>query len=98
MIRMNEEQRDMCEEIAEHYGIKSQLLKTIEEMAELTQVIAKNPDDAPIMSEKFLDELADVCIMIEQLRYFCAMFGYHTNLNRHINAKLERQMKRIEEE
>jgi NTP pyrophosphatase (non-canonical NTP hydrolase) len=52
-----------------HWGADTQLDIFIEEMAELTQAIikARRHSDTPY-TESFMEELADVCICIEQLK------------------------------
>ncbi len=54
------------QKIADHYGKRPQTLKAIEEMAELTQALLKGD------SVHIAEEMADVEIMMEQLRYFHA--------------------------
>ena len=49
------------------YGSEPQMLKAVEEMAELTKVLAKRMNGEGTMDE-LIDEIADVTIMMEQLR------------------------------
>lgn len=58
---MNDELRFQCGEILKHYGEEHQQEKAIEEMAELITAI-KHGD-----RENYVEELADVQVMIEQL-------------------------------
>lgn len=75
--------------IADHYGRNSQILKLIEEMAELTQALLKGDE------KHIAEEMADVSIMLEQVEYLC----WNTNLVSVIREmKIERQIRRIEEE
>lgn len=77
------------ERIADHYGRNSQILKLIEEMAELTQALLKGDE------KHIAEEMADVSIMLEQVEYLC----WNTNLVSAIREmKIERQIHRIEEE
>ncbi len=58
-------------QIAEHWGLAHQFLKTIEESSELSQAICKyldNPTDET--ADHINEELEDVQIMIDQLRYY----------------------------
>ena len=53
------------------FGVENQLLKLVEEMAELTQAIIKHrlyPNE-PKHFNNLLEELADVNIVLEQLSY-----------------------------
>lgn len=66
---MTDEQKDKCHEIAEHYGEEHQMLKAVEEMAELTQAIIKTVHGDTLHEWDYPGELADVLIMLEQLLY-----------------------------
>lgn len=67
-------------ENAKHYGLEEVLLQTQEEAAELIQAISKYHraagHGAPVKlteeeaRQQILEELADVTVMIEQLRYY----------------------------
>ena len=82
--------------IANHYGFEAQAEKSIEEMAELIVEIKhmKKGMVSPNF-QKFVEELADVKIMIDQL-YLLA--NYNGDVGNEIDRKLERQLKRIEKE
>lgn len=93
---MTDEQKAICHKIAEHYGEAFQKLKTVEEMAELTQAILKQRT-CEWAYTAFVEELADVCIMLEQMVYFCEKYhGGSKYLAKTIDAKLDRQLKRME--
>ena len=53
--------------IACHYGGKHQRIKTIEELAELIQALAKYSPNQPLID--IIEEIADVEIMLEQLKF-----------------------------
>lgn len=93
---MTEEQKARCRVIAAHYGVENQKYKACEEMAELIQVLMKTETEKIEFSyfENIIDELADVCIMIEQLRF---LFG-EVDVDNRIVSKLNRQLKRMESE
>jgi 3-phosphoglycerate kinase len=93
---MTDEQKARCRVIASHYGVENQKYKACEEMAELIQVLMKTETEKIDFSyfENIIDELADVCIMIEQLRF---LFG-EVDVDNRIVAKLNRQLKRMERE
>lgn len=102
---MTDEQKAKCHQIAEHYGEEHQMLKAVEEMAELSQVIIKAVNDPPnnrfqaeTMKDELLSELADVIIMTEQLVKYIDDNGCTPILNGMISSKLNRQLKRMERE
>jgi NTP pyrophosphatase (non-canonical NTP hydrolase) len=102
---MTDEQKAKCHKIADHYGDEHQMLKTVEEMAELSQVIIKAVNDPPndkfhaeTMKDEMLNELADVIIMTEQLVKYVSDNDCATILDGIINMKLNRQLKRMESE
>ena len=98
---MTDKQKRRCHLIAEHYGERHQLLKAIEEMAELTQALIKYIYD-PSEWDQVCDELADVTIMAEQMNYLVSkwveprMHGVMNDVEFRIETKLLRQMRRME--
>lgn len=94
---MTDKQKAKCQKIADHYGEAFQKLKTVEEMAELTQAILKQRT-CEWSYTAFVEELADVCIMLEQMVYFCEKnHGGSKYLSKTIDAKLNRQLNRMKE-
>ena len=77
------------QQIADHYGKNPQILKFIEEMAELTQALLKGDE------KHIAEEMADVGIMLEQVEY---LFGNANLVSAIREMKIERQIHRIEEE
>ena len=77
------------ERIADHYGRNLQILKCIEEMAELTQALLKGDE------KHIAEEMADVGIMLEQMEY---LLGNADVIGIMREMKIERQIHRIEEE
>ena len=65
-------QEKRCGEILQHYGVMKQRRQLVEECAELIQAVTKmhraTPADAGNAFYNFLEELADVEIMIEQMK------------------------------
>jgi NTP pyrophosphatase (non-canonical NTP hydrolase) len=60
---------NIFKQAVDHFGVENQLLKLVEEMAELTQAIIKrklNPDE-PKYLNNMLEELVDVKILIWQI-------------------------------
>lgn len=80
--------------IAEHYGFEAQAEKSIEEMAELiVEIKHMKKGMASENFQNFVEELADVKIMIDQLYFFANFDG---DVSKEIGRKLDRQMKRIQ--
>lgn len=86
--------------IADHFGFGHQTEKAVEEMAELIVAIKhlkkKDTTDAYIVN--FVEELADVKIMIDQLIYLTEL-GAPTDFNvrAEVERKIERTLRRIED-
>ena len=81
-------------EIADHYGLKNQLRQLAEECCELS---VESSHSARIgTTVKIIEEIADVMIMIEQVIYLAKIDK--CDIEDCINYKINRQLKRIEEE
>ena len=94
---MNKDDKLALMEIANHYGLRTQSLKLIEEMAELTQSLSKlliNPYDEST-DENVDEEIADVNIMLKQLMYLC---GSRQDVYKIMRHKIDRQIERIRNE
>ena len=75
------------------YGIHSQQDIAIEEMSELQKAILKhrrNPSEE--MRKDIIDEIADVSIMIEQLKI---IYSCSKEVDERMDYKINRQIKRI---
>lgn len=94
---MTQLQLSNASKIMMHYGRSNQLLILQEECAELIQSVSKIRRGASGADESFIDEMADVSIMIAE---FLTDFDEDekTEYYKKINEKLERQLKRIKEE
>lgn len=80
----------------DHYGKEAQMCLAMEECAELIQAINKLKRGKENALSGMTEEIADVLIMIEQLE---VMFQIpHSAIQRFVDCKHERQMKRIKEE
>jgi len=90
---MEDNQKELCHQIAAHYGLMHQSLKAVEEMSELSVELVKYANNEKGDIDRILEELADVCIMTEQLRFLMGL-----NIDGIISRKIKRQLKRIEEE
>ena len=90
--------QEKIEFIATHYGIENQFTIAIEEMAELTKEICKSnrENSNPLeLNLHLLGELADVEIMVKQLRF---LLPNNDLLDEIIKRKLDRQLERIASE
>ena len=96
---MTELQERRCKDIVTHYGQKAQRRQLVEECAELIQSVCKLERTAPNKAEfahyHFIEELADVEIMLEQMKQTLTDNEKDTLL-RIENAKINRQLQRIE--
>ena len=80
-------------DIANHYGKEAQLRQLIEECCELA--VACNHALRNGKLENLKEEIADVELMTDQIKYLCGIYADVDNLQ---HQKLERQLKRIEDE
>lgn len=85
--------------IADEHGLHSQCRQAVEEMAELTQAITKfwryegdNPTVFKLCREHIIEELADVEIMILQLKY---LFKCEDAVEKIKAEKVERELGRM---
>ena len=85
---------DKVKEIADHYGIKNQLRQLAEECSELS--VESSHSARKGTTVKIIEEMADVMIMIEQVIYLAKIDK--CDIEDCINYKINRQLKRIEEE
>ena len=83
--------------IMQHYGAKHQLLKLAEECAELTQQCMKCFDYNIAYHEDFVEELADVKVMLMQFESILTP-AFAELYEKIIREKLDRQIERIESE
>lgn len=91
---MKSEQIENCKIIANHYGKEHQVLIAIEEMSELTKELCKYFRRYD-RSKEITEEMADAMIMLEQLK---ELFGNSEQIDKVIDYKLDRQLKRMEQE
>jgi NTP pyrophosphatase (non-canonical NTP hydrolase) len=80
--------------IADYYGFTSQADMLIEESAEFIQAVSKFRRGNENEYAHIKEELADVLVCAEQLKYLLGA----SNIENIINAKLDRQLQRIEKE
>lgn len=83
-----------CQRIAEHYGLNTQEFQAVSEIMELGQVLTRRPGQRKSdWKGKLLDEMADVTIMIQQLRLLYDIDD--EDFERKVVEKLDRQLDRI---
>lgn len=85
-----EERRPIYEAAIACYGMDSQIWMAVEEMSELTKELAKIRRGSTTISN-LVDEIADVTILMEQLRI---MFG----VNELVNHRMEYKTRRLEQQ
>lgn len=95
--------QEIMQKAIRHYGIDSQLIKMQEECGELITAISKyfiaaredNPETWVEMTENVREEIADVNIMIQQMKRYG---GLNTaRINEIEEYKLKRLQKRLED-
>ena len=74
------------------WGIDAQVMMAVEEMSELTKELCKHFRGRP-NGEEIVDELADVTIMVEQLRL---IFGVNDAVCDQMDVKMLRLKKRLD--
>ena len=80
-------------QIADHYGLRTQMRQLVEEMAELTQVICKSERyDLETVRDHLVEEVADVSIVLEQVEYLLG----DNRIEQIREEKIERQIRRID--
>lgn len=97
---MNDLQKASIKQIADHYGIQHQVDKAFEELDELKEELAAyyfrfldNNEEISLVG--IIDEITDVEIMLEQLKY---LLKIQKEVHAHIWFKTNRQLERIREE
>lgn len=94
---MDDEQKQACGEIAEHYGLKKQEIQAVQELSELICALTRRPEQrTATYTAQIIDEIADSLIMIEQLRQLHFISEYE--LADRIDYKLARQQSRMKGE
>lgn len=97
--------KQIIEETLDRYGIERQSLVAMEELSELQKAISKlvrNPEEKtkPLefkgLRQNLIEEMADVLICMDQLIEYYQIQGIE--IQDTIQAKQERQAKRLEEE
>ena len=87
----------ILERAVDTYGVQAQIIKTIEEMAELTKELCKDGCSGERV-DLIAEEIADVEIMLEQLRYIYRRENIDFYISRWKDAKVDRLSLRLEGE
>lgn len=88
--------KEKLKKIVEHFGAYRQISKAVEELIELSEVLIKDINKAELDKDKLYEEMADVMIMLAQLRI---IYNIHPEeIQEEINRKIERTMERIKSE
>lgn len=85
---------EKVKKIAEHYGLKNQLRQLAEECSELSVESSHSARHGTTV--KIIEEIGDVMLMIKQVIYLANIDK--CDIEDCINYKINRQLKRIEEE
>lgn len=83
-------------EIVYHFGSYGQISKAVEELIELAEVLIKDVNKSELIRDHLYEELADVEIMLAQLKYIYNIDP--EGLNQEIERKIERTLQRISDE
>jgi len=76
-----------------HWGIQAQEVMMIEEMAELTQLLAKHANKRIIDQDHFYEELADVQLMLNQLIHH---YNCQEEVDKYIGKKINRTLAKLD--
>lgn len=88
---MNDRERKVFEAAIQKYGVVHQEKKLLEEMAELQKEICKHWDGAQNL-ERIADEMADVSIMLDQMKLIFQNGGL---VETHREYKVDQLLRRI---
>lgn len=78
-----------------HHGAFTQVNKAVEELIELSEILIKDVNKGEIDKEHLYEELADVYVMLEQLKIIYNID--EAGLQDIIDRKIKRTMERIED-
>lgn len=89
----------ICKRAVKQWGVKAQLGMVIEECAELIVAVNKmqRTGDMDRKIIKVLEEIADVEIMLEQLKYICGPSHSKINIETFKRVKISRLDKMLKE-
>ena len=85
--------KQLYQKVTDKWGVDAQLTVAIEELSELIKEICKDKRGFGV-SERIAEEIADVEIMCEQLRF---IYGLDDRVDEWKDYKLKRLKKRLED-
>lgn len=92
---MTDENIEELRTILTHYGKQGQIMKLREELSELIEAIDDvGKVDTGLTRAHFIEELADVSIMVEQMK-LSMLLGEQSAYYNMINFKIQRTLRRI---
>lgn len=93
---------ERIKQIADHYGYELQKMQLVEEIGEVLQALSKYEKDVhgtfldrTVAQHNLAEEIADASIMLQQIAHLTATAEM---VDGYIHAKLERQIRRIQNE
>lgn len=92
---MTSDMKRACKQIIAHYGDRAQRHILIEECAELTQAVIKCERGCDGADDNFVEELADVTIMVEQMIQSLCLYDVQ-RYNEMLKKKISRQLERMQ--
>lgn len=92
---MTSDMKRACKQIIAHYGDRAQRHILIEECAELTQAVIKCERGCDGADDNFIEELADVTIIVEQMVQSLCLYDVQ-RYNEMLKKKISRQLERIQ--
>lgn len=78
------------------YGAYPQISKAVEELIELSEILIKDINKSELYKDSLIEEMADVEVMLSQLKIIYNVSD--EELQDEISRKIDRTMKRIEED
>lgn len=92
----NKSEKEKINSIRDYYGLPNQILKTCEELSELSTALLHyyNKDGGEIAKLAVTEEITDVYVMLEQIKDFFASDTLFHNL---VEYKTIRELNRIKE-
>ena len=88
--------RNYLMKVINHFGLSNQLKKLNEEVFELTEAILTDVGDEESL-EHIKEEYSDVSLVLNEIKEYFEI-GYFEDVLPRMNYKLDRTLKRIEEE
>jgi hypothetical protein len=85
---------DLTIKARQKWGDNPQKIKTVEELSELSVVMCKAINGSPVTFEQIVDEIADVIIVVNQMRHHYGEIQVDERIDFKLN-RLERALERV---